>query len=45
MALAVFEAFFAAIIGYAFWDKPLTLAMFFDAILLILAANVTFRQR
>jgi drug/metabolite transporter (DMT)-like permease len=39
------SVFFAAIIGYAFWDEPLTLGMLFGAILLIWAANVTIRQR
>jgi drug/metabolite transporter (DMT)-like permease len=39
------SVFFAAIIGYVFWDEPLTLGMFFGAVLLIWAANVTIRQR
>lgn len=39
------SVFFAAVIGYAFWDEPLTLGMLFGAILLIWAANVTIRQR
>lgn len=39
------SVFFAAVIGYAFWDEPLTLGMLFGAVLLIWAANVTIRQR
>ncbi|MFQ3249918.1 DMT family transporter [Glaciecola sp.] len=36
---------FAALIGYIFWDEPLTLSMLFGGILLLWAANVTIRQR
>jgi drug/metabolite transporter (DMT)-like permease len=39
------SVFFAAMIGYTFWDEPLTLGMLFGGILLIWAANVTIRQR
>jgi drug/metabolite transporter (DMT)-like permease len=39
------SVFFAAIIGYLFWDEPLTISMLFGAIILIWAANVTIRQR
>lgn len=36
---------FAAIIGYFYWNEPLTLSMLFGGLLLIWAANVTIRQR
>ena len=39
------SVFFAAILGYVFWDEALTMGMLFGGILLIWAANVTIRQR